>query len=411
MPEKTAARVIERKTHKSERERNDFVRVLSSKMAIVTLSDALLTKGAGKPGTILRDKVLCGLCLRVGRRTQTFCVATSVTGKQVRLTLGRWPLITVEQARELALPILRACRSGEFFAAKAKLRLPTLTEVLDEYAKARKVKDSSLERYRSLLRTHFSEWLERPASSMASAAFSSHCHDFAQSKGSALVDLGRGLIGSLLKYIGAVYGATIESPFSKLSTIGLMPKRPGARKRKLQEKELPHWKGAVDKLPELQRDYLVLMLLTGLRRNEETDIQRKHVDLVGGELAIPTTKNGQPHSLPITPPMREILERRCEKLEPDALLFDGVAADHVAEMATRLGAPVFRLHDLRKQLATAGARIGIPESVLRRILGHKSKRDDVLQRHYIQLIASDIANELEQIQKELLAKCLDVSCH
>ncbi len=39
------------------------------------------------------------------------------------------------------------------------------------------------------------------------------------------------------------------------------------------------------------------------------------------------TKNGKPHSLPITPMMREILERRCLGLEPDAVLFKGVSAD------------------------------------------------------------------------------------
>lgn len=38
-------------------------------MAIVTFLEALLAKGAGKSGTVLRDRILCGLCLWVGSGT------------------------------------------------------------------------------------------------------------------------------------------------------------------------------------------------------------------------------------------------------------------------------------------------------------------------------------------------------
>lgn len=371
-------------------------------MAIVTLSDALLSKRAAHAGAVLRDKVLCGLCLRVGKRTQTFCVATSVRGRQVRVTLGRWPLITVAQARELALPILRKCRAGEYSVTTAKVQLPTLREALGEYAKAKKVKASSFARYESFLKTHFLEWLDRPVSALGDAAFGEHCQKFAQSKGAALVDLGRGVIGSITRYLGAVYGVAIESPFARLGAAGLLPGRPDARARKLSEGDLPAWHKSVTTLPELQRDYLRLMLLTGLRKNEGTGIKRKDVDLLAGVLTIPETKGKKPHTLPITEPMREILDRRGAGLEASAMLFDGVSADHVTEMAERTGAPVFTLHDLRKLLASVGARLGIGDALLRRILGHAPKRGDVLHRHYVTLSEADIAAPLMAIQAELV---------
>ncbi|MBE2967654.1 integrase family protein [Burkholderia cepacia] len=404
MPEKAAARAIGGKAHKFGRKRSDFVRVLTKKMAIVTLSDVLLSKRAAKPGTVLRDKVLCGLCLRVGSRTQTFCIATTVRGQPVRLTLGRWPLITVAQARELALPILRQCRAGDF-VKPARIQLPTLRQTLDEYGAARKVKASSLQRYRSLLTTHFAEWLDKPVSALSGAAFRQHCHEFVQTRGAALVDLGRGVIGSLLKYLGAVHNIDIQSPFARLGAAGLMPARPAARARKLAETRLPEWTKGVDTLPESQRDYLRLLMLSGLRRNEGLGIRRHDVDFDKGELTIPDTKNGKPHTLPITKAIREILARRCDGLEPGGLLFAGVSGEHVAEMAERAGAPTFTLHDLRKQLASVGARIGIGDAILRRILGHMPKTSDVLHRHYVSLTSSDIRLELERIQQELLTKC------
>jgi len=60
-----------------------------------------------------------------------------------------------------------------------------------------------------------------------------------------------------------------------------------------------------------------------LRRNECRELTRQQIDLAKGVLSIPMTKNGKPHSLPITPMMREILERRCLGLAGDAVLFKG----------------------------------------------------------------------------------------
>ncbi|KVS21666.1 hypothetical protein WK32_18445 [Burkholderia vietnamiensis] len=372
-------------------------------MAIVTLSDALIGRGLGPVGTILRDRTLCGLCLKVGRRSHSFMVATSVQGRQVRVTLGRWPLIRVDEARELALPILRQCRAGDYVVAPVRPRLLTLRELLAEYAKAKRVKASSLTRYESVLRTHFAEWMDRPVSALRDSAFATHCHEFAQSRGAAVVDLGRGIVGSMLRYLGAVRGIEIPSPFVRLSAAGLMPDRPKPRDRKLVEADLKAWFIAVDSLADVQRDYLRLLLLTGLRKNEGSAIRRRDVDLAGETLLIPDTKSKKPHCLPITPLMRNVLERRCYALDADDRLFDGLSADHVTEMAIRAGAPDFTLHDLRKLLASVAARQGVADAILRRILGHAPKRGDVLHRHYVSLDARDVAGPLEAIQAALLA--------
>ena len=106
------------------------------------------------------------------------------------------------------------------------------------------------------------------------------------------------------------------------------------------------------------------------------------------------TKNGKPHSLPVTPMMWEILERRCLLLEPDAELFKGLSAEHVHSMTMRLGAPRFMLHDLRKLVATVGEKLGLGDAVLRRILNHTAPMTDVLHRHYVGLSDGDVADGL-----------------
>jgi hypothetical protein len=95
-------------------------------MTIVSLSDALLQRLTPKEGQILRDKFLCGFCIRLGKRSHCFLVFTSAGGKQVRSYLGRWPLLSVDEARELAFPVLRSCRAGKLPSKVQPAKLPTL---------------------------------------------------------------------------------------------------------------------------------------------------------------------------------------------------------------------------------------------------------------------------------------------
>ena len=370
-------------------------------MTIIALSDALLQRLTPKYGQILRDKVLCGFCIRLGKRSHSFLVSTSVGGKQVRIYLGRWPLLSVDEAREIALPILRSCRAGQMPAKVMQGKLPTIWESLPTYAKAKRIQPSSLKRYESIIRTHFAGWKDSSVMVFGEAAFAEHCQNFSRSTGNAVVDVGRGLISSLIKYLNAVYGLSLSSPFDKLAAAGLMPEHARPRDRKLQEAELSSWYKAVITLPEKQRDYLMLIAFTGLRRDECKNIKSENIDWEAELLHIPKTKNGDPHALFVTPRVREILMRRCSGLLPSDELFSGVSAEHISEMARRAGAPQFMLHDLRKLLATTGEKLGYSDTVLRRILNHRAKRSDTLYRHYVSLTAKDVAVAFGSIQDSL----------
>ena len=376
-------------------------------MPIVLISESLLQRSTVADGRLLRDRVLCGFCVRMNARRRTFRIATSVAGKQFRMTLEYWPLMSVDQARAKAMEVLRECRAGRRPGKVAAVALPTLRDALVAYCAAKRLKASSQKRYDSIFRTHFPTWLDRSVADLGAGEFAEHCHAFAQSKGAALVEVGRGIVTALIKYINAVHGLTLESPFNKLAAAGLMPEHSQPRARVLQMSELPAWKTAVDKLGEKQRDYLLLTLYTGLRRNECGELTRKQIDLPGSVLSIPMTKNGEPHSLPITPMMREILERRCLGLTVDAELFKGVSAEHIYSMAIRQGAPRFMLHDLRKLVATVGEKLGLGDAVLRRILNHTAPKTDVLHRHYVGLNDGDVVDGLVRIQEVLLGLMRD----
>lgn len=370
-------------------------------MAIVALTEALLKRLSATDSRILRDRILCGFCLKANKRSRTFLVATSVQGKQFRMTLGYWPLISVEEARTLAMTVLRECRSGQMPMRKPTSH-PTVRQALEAYGEAKGLQKSSRIRYSSLFRTHFGGWLDQPVTTLANNSFSEHCHQFAQSNGAAIVEIGRGVVGALIKYLNAVHGLKLETPFNRLAAAGLLPERAKPRERLLRESGMPAWKKAVDELPERQRDYLLLLLFTGLRRDEGHDLRPTDIDFDTGIMTIPKTKNGKVHTLPLTATIRATLLRRCNGLEPDQPLFAGVAKDHVHKMAIRLGAPRFMLHDLRKMLATTGEKLSLSDTTMRRILNHTAPKSDVLHKHYVSLEASDIAEPLHRIEAALM---------
>jgi hypothetical protein len=82
-------------------------------VVFVLISESLLLNSAARDERVLRDRMLSGLCVRMHARRRTFKVATSVAGKQFRMTLGHWPLMSVEVARARAMEVLAHCRKGE----------------------------------------------------------------------------------------------------------------------------------------------------------------------------------------------------------------------------------------------------------------------------------------------------------
>lgn len=148
-------------------------------VSIVQISESLLGRAGATDGRILRDRVLSGFGVRLNARKRTFLIATSVGGKQFRMMLGHWPLMRVDQARSLAMDVLRQCRSGERPSRKLTAGEPSLREACLAYCKAKGIKASSQRRYDSIFRTHFGDWLDRSVGDLGFAEFSEHCLAFA----------------------------------------------------------------------------------------------------------------------------------------------------------------------------------------------------------------------------------------
>lgn len=67
-------------------------------MPIVLISEALLLRATATDGRILRDRVLCGFGVRLNARKRTFLIATSVSGKQFRMSERQLVMVTDNDA-------------------------------------------------------------------------------------------------------------------------------------------------------------------------------------------------------------------------------------------------------------------------------------------------------------------------
>ena len=135
-------------------------------------------------------------------------------------------------------------------------------------------------------------------------------------------------------------------------------------------------------LPPSFQDVLEFAYYSGWRRNEILGLTWDAVDLAGGviRLSARRSKTRVGRVLPISAPLKLVLERRRRVTKPDdPLVFhrDGV---HVRVWRTALrdacrkaGVPHRLLHDCRRTAARNLIRAGVPERVAMLLTGHKTR--------------------------------------
>ena len=135
-------------------------------------------------------------------------------------------------------------------------------------------------------------------------------------------------------------------------------------------------------LPSSFQDVLDFAYYSGWRRNEILYLTWEDVDLAGGVIRLTPkrskTKTGR--VLPISPPLRRVLDRRSKKATAaDGRVFhrDGVTVrawrTALRDACRRAGVPPRLMHDCRRTAARNLIRAGVPERVAMLLTGHKTR--------------------------------------
>lgn len=131
------------------------------------------------------------------------------------------------------------------------------------------------------------------------------------------------------------------------------------------------------------RDYFLLLLFTGLRREEAVQLTWDRVDFKSKVITISDTKNHQVHLLSMSDYLFDLFTaRKTVSSSESKFVFPGdgktgynVEPRKVMKKIIDQSGVIFTLHDLRRTFITIAESLDIPAYALKRLLNHKMNHD------------------------------------
>lgn len=331
-----------------------------------------------------------GLFIRIypsGVRSWTLRYAFQ--GEQKRMTLGKYPAVSLAMARERAALALREVEQGIDPAARAreekkKAKLdPTFQDLLDEFWERELSKTKSGEERRRLVKKDaLPSWKRKKVKTIT------------RRDAVLLIDKmrERAPIGAnrLQGVLVRMFNFAAERGMIEFSPLGGMRKtKETPRSRVLSDGEIKLFWEAMDlenteiDIYRLTKLALKMLLLTGQRPGEVANMKWEHVSDSWWIIPADARKNNEENRVPVVSMMQNIIDEakiyssdsswvfRSTHNEGTPITVGGMTnaiRRHWSEMGITEG---FSSHDIRRTLRTRLAEIGIDDVIAERVLGHK----------------------------------------
>lgn len=367
------------------------------------------------------DTDLPGFGIRVTPGSKAFIVERKVNRKTCRLTLGQQSILDLDLARQEAMTRLLAMSKGldprELLKAET-LRGLTLEETFDTYLSDHVLKPSTEYDYKMVFAWGLLPWKTRSMTSITKDEVIER-HKALSKKSKARANLAMRLLRALFNFAMAKYDDTLGNPIITINPVLVLSRlklwhRIKRRRTVIEVGELPGWIRAVCDLTnsdpkwssEAVRDFLLLILFTGLRKSEAAQLQWKNVDLRSGYFTIVDPKNHDDLTLPIPSPLVAMFKYRFKNKLND-YVFPGhgpkkflvTPRKQMLRVSAASGVK-FGLHDLRRTFATMADRIEISGYGLKLLLNHRAKPD--VTGGYVITSPYRLEELLERIAKAML---------
>jgi integrase len=342
------------------------------------------TIGRIKPGAARReiaDAVLPGLYLVVQPSgARSFAVRTRVAGKPVKITVGRWPVIELAKARELARAKLQSAATGadprrvDREAAEAARR--TVAVVCDDWLRRDQADNRDVATVRRIMAREVLPFIgEMPIEAVRKRdliAVIDRVVDRAPVRANRVLAHTKRLFrwAAARDLIEVNPAASIEKPTAER-----------ARDRVLSDAELVAIWRAAERVGGAYGAGVRLLMLTGARMAEIFEARGSEID--GDALRLPAerSKSKEGRTIWLSPAAQEIVAGLPRWAGADWLLtasgrnpFRAFATSKIRldkELAPA-ALPPWRHHDFRRTLATGLQRMGVRLEVIETILGHVS---------------------------------------
>lgn len=365
--------------------------------------DKAVYGGKGNANYVLWDQDTPGFGLRIyptGKKT--FVIGYRFKNRYQQMAIGKYGILTVDQARAEAKKKLAVVASGINPAAQKKKEIECsfihfCYEYLENHSKKQNKTDSWKEDQRRI-----------------------ETHLVSHFKNRDITDISRDNIAKLLHRIGEKHPyeanrirSLLSSMFERAKEWGRVPEnftnpvelikkfKEKKRDRWVKSEELPHLVDAILKEPNLYaRTCLLLFLLVGSRKMELLKAKWENLDLERKILRLEDTKNGTDFELRLSD-LAVALIQDLPKEPGNPYLFPGkkrgthrVNIDKVWQKI-RKDAKLddVRIHDLRRTFASQLASDGISLLQIGKLLNHKNS---VTTEVYAHLAPDPLAKVVDQ---------------
>ena len=326
----------------------------------------------------VRDPKTPGLALRVtAGGAKAFVFEGRIKGRVRRVTLGAYPDLSVAAARDRVTELRAAVIRGENPADERRdtFRQSTFKELaqrfLEQHSKPRKRSWKEDERR---LKQHLAAWNTRRVEDIALPDVLQVQRNVASASGPYESNRTMALVRVIFRK-ARIWGVIASNP---AEGIELYPEK--KRERFLSPAEMRRVLTAIQNESDIAwRTFFVLSLLLGTRRTELLSARWDQIDLEEQTLALPETKSGQPHLLPLPAAAVSLLEQLPSRVTSDFVFAGRLEGSHLAEpkkawqrIRTAAKVPDVRVHDLRRTLGSWLAGSGHNLSLIGRVLNHKN---------------------------------------
>lgn len=363
-----------------------------------------------KGQVLYHDDQLKGFVLRVGRQSKTYCVYHTVNGKGRQINIGRHGVFTPEQARMNAKDKLYLMAQGvdpEQKEQQSAIQNITLGELADEFLSTRiNLKPKTRKDYRYYIDHYLPDWVDKPVVDITDKMFLQRYQHIGENIGHATANNVKRYTGSLFNYAIGAHELFIRNPVEIIKrTRSSYPSK--RRTNIVSPKQLGAWWQAVDNLPNPDMtDYLKLVLMTGLRREEAARLKWCHVDFEERVLTIPETKNGEVLKIPMGDFIFDMLKGRYEYHYNEWVFPSSGDTGHLVEPKKAVfrvrndSGIYFTIHDLRRTYMTIAASLAISTYALKRLVNHKTSHD--VTGGYIILGIDQLREPVRKIENYIL---------
>jgi len=336
-------------------------------------------------------------------------------GKQRRITLGPYPALTVEKAREKAIALRGTIVQGKDPLAERRYQqnMPTFAEWVEEYLAGvlqkkkrpevfvwhlKGTKGGHKKNAKPVAAEAMKRWARRPLDSITMTEIEAWLKFIADTRGRIAANRHYTVLRTCLEH--AVEAGLLRHNPARY--VKKYPENP-ARNRVLSDEELGKVLRAVKALSDpFDRGFFLLLIETGCRKSEALTAKWEDFDLNGGTWTIPSPKAGRPQTLPLvdsTVALLRKIPRKGEWLFPGRKR--GTHRTHVrgpwAQICEAAGLKDVTIHDIRR---TYGLAVAKKSGIL--------AASRLLRHHNIQITAKVYAplgvEDLRQVAEDVLAE-------